>query len=142
MAEAKFGDTVKVHYTGRFDTGEVFDSSENHDPLTFTIGQGHVIPGFENAVVGMNTGETKTEKIPAEDAYGVYSNELVLTVNKSNFPKEISPEVGQQLEVKNPNGEAFPVVITEVHEETVTLDANHPLAGKDLIFEIELVDVQ
>jgi len=142
MAEAKLGDTVKVHYTGKFDNGEIFDSSENQDPLKFTIGQGHVIPGFENAVVGMNTGESKTEKIPAEDAYGAYSNELVLTVNKNNLPQEISPEIGQQLEVKNPSGDAFPVVITEITDETITLDANHPLAGRDLIFEIQLLEIE
>ncbi|GAM11682.1 FKBP-type peptidyl-prolyl cis-trans isomerase [Geobacter sp. OR-1] len=149
MQKAKQGDKVKVHYTGRLDDGEVFDSSECNDdacgcetgPLEFTIGEGNVIPGFEAAVIGMSLGESKEVKIPMNEAYGPYQEELVGVVERSRLPEGLVPEIGGQLEVTGQDGEAFPVLITEVSDTEVTLDANHPLAGRDLTFDIKLVEI-
>ncbi|ACR80431.1 MULTISPECIES: FKBP-type peptidyl-prolyl cis-trans isomerase [Kosmotoga] len=141
MPEAKKGDTVKVHYTGRFEDGEIFDSSTGKEPLEFTIGKGEVIPGFEEAIIGMNTGESKTVKIPPEKAYGPRYDELVLTVERSRFPDDMEPQLGQQLQLRQPDGRTFIVTITDINETAVTLDANHPLAGKDLVFEINLIEI-
>jgi peptidylprolyl isomerase len=141
MAQAQQGDKVKVHYTGKFDDGTVFDSSAGQQPLEFTIGEGQVIPGFENAVIGMNPGDKKSATIPAGDAYGEYMDEMVLTVERNQLPPELQPEVGQQLQIRNPDGQAIPVIITDVTDSTITLDANHPLAGQDLTFDIELVEI-
>ncbi len=140
MAGAKQGDTVKVHYTGRFTDGTVFDSSVDGSPLEFTIGAEHVIPGFEKAVVGMNPGDQKTEVISADDAYGQRDEELVQVVDRNEIPPDFEPEVGQQLQVQA-DEHVIPVVIIDVTDSTVTLDANHPLAGQDLVFEIELVAI-
>ncbi len=141
MAKAKEGDKVKVHYSGFLEDGTIFDSSLEREPLEFTIGQGMLIPGFENAVVGMDEGETKTVQISAEEAYGPRRDELVITINREQVPPDIDPVVGQELQVKTPNGMVADVVVTDVNEETITLDANHPLAGKDLIFEIKLLEI-
>lgn len=141
MTTAKKGDKVKVHYTGRLDDGTVFDSSANSDPLEFTIGSGAIIPGFEQAVIGMTQGESKTEKILTEDAYGPYMSEMVLTVDRQQIPADIEPEIGQQLQLQHPSGGIIPVVITEIAQETITLDANHPLAGENLTFDIQLVEI-
>jgi peptidylprolyl isomerase len=149
MQKAKQGDKVKVHYTGRLDDGEVFDSSECHDddcgcetgPLEFTIGEGNVIPGFEAAVVGMSLGESKEVKIPMDEAYGPYQDELVGVVERSRLPEGMVPEIGGQLEVTGQDGEVFPVLIKEVTDTDVTLDANHPLAGRDLTFDIKLIEI-
>lgn len=141
MPKAKKGDTVKVHYTGRFEDGEIFDSSTGKEPLEFTIGKGEVIPGFEEAIIGMNTGETKTVKIPPEKAYGPRYDELVLTVERSRFPDDVQPQIGQQLQLRQPDGRTFIVTISDINETAVTLDANHPLAGKDLVFEINLIEI-
>ncbi|MSM38912.1 MAG: peptidylprolyl isomerase [Geobacter sp.] len=149
MAQAKQGDTVRVHYTGMLDDGEVFDSSECTDdgcgcssgPLEFTIGEGQVIPGFEAAVVGMELGESKQVKIPVDDAYGPRMDEMVGVVERSRLPAGINPEVGGQLEVTREDGETFPVLITAVSDTEVTLDANHPLAGRDLTFDIKLIEI-
>ena len=141
MAQAKYGDTVKVHYTGKLDDGTVFDASVNGDPLQFTIGSGQIIPGFEQAVVGMNPGESKTVKIPAEDAYGQRREDLVLEVEKSQLPEGLKPEVGLQLQSRQPDGRIVVLTIADMTESHVTLDANHPLAGKDLTFEIQLVEI-
>jgi peptidylprolyl isomerase len=149
MAQAKEGDKVKVHYTGRLDDGEVFDSSECEDegcgcesgPLEFTIGEGNVIPGFEAAVIGMSIGESKEVKIPVDEAYGPHMEELVGVVELSRLPEGVVPEIGGQLEVTREDGESFPVLITSVTETEVTLDANHPLAGRDLTFEIRLLEI-
>jgi len=141
MAQAKQGDTVKVHYTGKLDDGTVFDSSADRDPLEFTIGEGGIIPGFENAVIGMNLGEAKTEVIPIEHAYGPYSEEMVVVVDRQQMPPDIMPEVGQQLQIQQPDGQILPVIITDVSMASVTLDANHPLAGETLTFDIELVEI-
>jgi peptidylprolyl isomerase len=141
MSIAETGNTVKVHYTGRLDDDTQFDSSAGRDPLEFTLGTGQVIPGFEEAVTGMDIGDTKTVTIPADQAYGPHQAELVLVVERSQVPTHINPEVGQQLEIHQQDGRAVPVVITEVTDENVSLDANHPLAGKDLIFDLELVEI-
>lgn len=141
MAQAKKGDTVKVHYTGSLEDGTVFDSSVNRDPLQFTLGEGQLVPGFEQAVEGMNSGESKTEKIPADKAYGPCMKELIMEVEKGQIPPDMKPEVGQQLQMRRDDGKVIPVTITEVSESKVTLDANHPLAGKDLVFKIELLEV-
>ncbi len=141
MAQAKQGDTVTVHYTGKLDDGTVFDSSVEREPLEFTLGEGLVIPGFENAVIGMNAGEKKTVDIASEEAYGPYRDELILSVNREQFPEDIQPEVGQSLQVQQPNGQPVVVTVAAVADEEVKLDANHPLAGKDLTFEIELMDI-
>jgi peptidylprolyl isomerase len=149
MAQAKEGDKVKVHYTGRLEGGEVFDSSEcaeqecgcDAGPLEFTIGEGEVIPGFEKAVVGMSEGEAKTFTIPVEDAYGMRNEEMVVEVERSHVPADMTPAVGMRLEVTQEDGQEFPVVITNVTDTHVTLDANHPLAGRDLTFEIKLVEI-
>jgi peptidylprolyl isomerase len=141
MAEAKTGDKVKVHYTGKLPDGTQFDSSADQDPLEFTLGAGEVIQGFEEAVVGMNPGDTKTATINADEAYGDYDEELVLEVERDQFPPEITPEVGQRLQLTQPDGEVFGAVVTGFDDEVVTLDANHPLAGQDLTFEIELVEI-
>jgi peptidylprolyl isomerase len=141
MAQAKQGDTVKVHYTGKLADGSVFDSSANRDPLEFTIGQGQVIPGFEQAVVGMKAGDAKTATIAPDDAYGPHRPNMVGAVDRSQLPQDINPQVGQQLQVRQQDGHSMVVKVTEVGKGKVTLDANHPLAGKDLTFDIQLVDI-
>ncbi len=141
MSEAKNGDNVQVHYTGKLDDGTVFDSSEGRDPLEFQLGSGSVIPGFEAAVVGMQEGETRSTHIPSEDAYGAHREELVLTVPRSEFPPDLNPEVGQQLQVRQQSGEPFVVTVVDVNDAEVKLDANHPLAGEALNFDIKLVKI-
>jgi peptidylprolyl isomerase len=140
MPQAQPGNTVRVHYTGRLDDDRVFDSSQGRDPLEFTVGQGRVIPGFEEAVVGMEVGEEKTVKIPADRAYGPHRDEMVAEVSRSQIPAEIDPEVGQQLRMSQ-QGQSFVVTVTDVNDSTVTIDGNHPLAGEDLTFELELVEI-
>lgn len=141
MVQAKPGDTVKVHYTGKLDDGTVFDSSAERDPLQFTIGEGMIIPGFEQAVLGMAPGQSKTETIPTDQAYGPHLDEMVVVVDRQQMPAEIEPEVGQQLQIQQSTGQVIPVVVTEISGSSVTLDANHPLAGETLIFDIELVEI-
>lgn len=138
---AKANDKVKVHYKGTLSNGEVFDSSEGKEPLEFTLGTGQVIPGFENAVLGMKVEESKTINIPAAEAYGEPREELIQQVPKAQLPPEIKPEVGMQLMSQTPDGQQIPLVVTEVTEETITVDANHPLAGKDLTFELTLQSI-
>jgi FKBP-type peptidyl-prolyl cis-trans isomerase 2 len=141
MAKAKEGDKVKIHYTGKFEDGQVFDSSVDREPLEFTLGQGQVIPGFEKGVVGMEEGEKKEITVAPEEGYGPRYDQNVIEVKKSVFPDDITPEVGRQLQVQAPDGNKMNVVITDVQDETVTLDANHPLAGKTLLFDVELVEI-
>jgi peptidylprolyl isomerase len=141
MAQAKTGDTVKVHYTGKLDDGTVFDSSADGEPLEFTLGSGSIIPGFERAVLGMNLGESKTEIIPTDDAYGPHLEEMVVVVDRQQMPVEIEPQIGQQLQLQQQDGQVLPVVITDVSDASVTLDANHPLAGEELTFDIQLVEI-
>lgn len=138
---AKLGDTVKVHYTGKLDDGTVFDSSVDRDPLEFTIGSGSIIPGFEQAVVGMAPGESKTEIIPTDQAYGPYVEEMVVVVDRRQMPGDLQPEVGQQLQIQQETGQVIPVVVTDISDGSITLDANHPLAGEELTFEIKLVAI-
>jgi peptidylprolyl isomerase len=141
LATIKEGDTVKVHYTGTIADGTVFDTSREREPLEFTLGEGKLIPGFEKAVVGMKVGDTSKVTIPSDEAYGEKREDMVIDVDKGQIPPDIKPEVGQQLQVQQKDGGAIPVVITEITDETVQLDANHPLAGQDLTFEIEVVEV-
>lgn len=141
MSAARSGDTVRVHYTGKLSDGTVFDSSAGRDPLEFVLGENHVIAGFDRAVTGMKTGEEVTVTIPVADAYGDRRDNLVIQVNKSQFPSEISPEIGMSLRMQQPDGSSVRVQITDLDEENVTLDANHPLAGEELTFEIELVEI-
>lgn len=141
MAEAKKGDTVHIHYTGKLEDGEVFDSSQGRDPLAFQIGAGQVIPGFEEAVRGMSPGDTKTARIEPENAYGPYREELTMSVSRSDLPPDLEPEVGQQLQMQTNQGQAFPVTVTETDAESISVDANHALAGKALTFDIELVKI-
>lgn len=141
MAQAKAGDKVKVHYTGKLDDGTVFDTSEDRPPLEFTIGEGQIISGFENAVIGMNIGDSKSTRLTPDDAYGEHRPELVADIKRESVPDTIKPEVGLQLEMTRPDGEIIPVTITAVSETAITIDANHPLAGKDLTFDIKLVEI-
>ncbi len=142
MAQAKKGDKVQVHYTGKLDDGTVFDSSQGRDPLEFQLGTGSVIPGFEEAVMGMQEGESKTAYIPADQAYGEYHDEMLLTVSRDQFPPDLEPQVGQELQLREQDGQTFVVQVKDVSDDEVTLDANHPLAGEDLTFDIQLVKVQ
>ena len=141
MARAKHGDTVKVHYQGTLEDGTVFDSSREREPLEFTLGGGNIIAGFEEVVTGMETGETRRERIPADKAYGSRRDDMVMEVDRQQVPNDIELELGQQLQVRQESGQAVPVTVTNLSDETVTLDANHPLAGKDLMFEIELLEI-
>jgi FKBP-type peptidyl-prolyl cis-trans isomerase 2 len=141
MTQAKTGDTVRIHYTGKLEDGTVFDSSQGREPLELTLGEGQVIPGFERAILGMNTGDSKNVHIAAEEAYGPHDDDMVLEVDRQDFPANLSPEIGQQLQLRQENGEAFLVMVTEISDTSVVLDANHPLAGKDLTFDIQLVAI-
>ncbi len=140
MTEAKQGDTVKVHYKGTLDDGTVFDSSYERDPLTFTLGDGQIIPGFESAVEGMQEGDAKEVTVASQDAYGDRNEENMIQVERSKLPDDVEPELGMMLQMKTQDDQVVYVTITDMDEETVTLDGNHPLAGKDLTFNIELVE--
>jgi peptidylprolyl isomerase/FKBP-type peptidyl-prolyl cis-trans isomerase SlpA len=142
VARAKEGDEVRVHYTGKLEDGTVFDTSQEGEPLSFTIGEDRVIPGFEEAVVGMEPGDSKTQTIEPENAYGEHREDMVMELDKGQIPDEVEPQVGQQLQLRLENGQTVPVLITALGEDTVTIDANHPLAGRTLTFEIELIDVE
>lgn len=141
MAEAKRGDTVRVHYKGTLDDGSVFDSSEGREPLEFTIGGGQVIAGFDQGVTGMSPGDERTINIPSSDAYGEVLAELLLRVPREQFPPDVTPEVGQQLQMSD-GQQQFIVTVRDVGDDAVVLDANHPLAGKALTFELTLVDIR
>ena len=141
MKVAQKGNTVKVHYTGRLNSGETFDSSEGGEPLEFTIGEQQVISGFEDAVVGMDAGQTKTITIPAAEAYGEKRSELVASVERTRFPEDVDLEVGQQFRVGQEDGDEMVVTVTELSDSHVTIDANHPLAGQELTFDITLAEI-
>ena len=141
MTQAKAGDTVRIHYTGTLDDGTQFDSSAGRDPLEFAVGSGQVIPGFDRAVEGMGVGENKTVKIAPEEGYGERHEQLVQDVPKSALPEDIDPQIGMRLQASGPDGRVMQLVVTEVAEESITVDGNHPLAGKTLNFEIELVEI-
>lgn len=142
MSECKLGDTVKIHYTGKDEAGKVFDSSREREPLSFTLGDPRLIAGFTTGVLGMTKGETKTVVIPMDQAYGPRREEMVMRVPRAQVPAEANPKVGDQVGMQGPNGQVMPVTVAEVTDEVVVLDANHPLAGKELTFELELVDVE
>jgi peptidylprolyl isomerase len=139
MQQAKRGDKVRVHYRGTLDDGSEFDSSAGGDPISFTLGAGEVIPGFENAIEGMSAGDRKTEHIPAENAYGTRREELMFKVDREQMPEGDDVEVGDMLRVGFPDGSSAAVQVAAMDGDSVTLDANHPLAGKNLTFELELV---
>ena len=141
MAQAKPGDTVKVHYTGRLDDDTIFDTSANREPLQFTIGEGQIIPDFEQAIIGMNPGDSKTIQIQSDNAYGPHREEMVMVVDRKEFPEGLEPKVDQRLQVRQSDGQEYAVTVTAVSESQVTLDGNHPLAGKDLTFDIQLAEI-
>lgn len=141
MATAKNGDTVHVHYTGRLEDGTVFDSSEGRKPLEFTLGEGQVIPGFEKAVVGLSEGETVETHVAPDDAFGHRSDELVVKLQRDTLPDGVAPELGQRFEMTTGDGYKIPVRVTETHADAIVVDANHPLAGRQLDFDLELVRI-
>ncbi|WP_143960550.1 FKBP-type peptidyl-prolyl cis-trans isomerase [Litoribacter populi] len=141
MSVATKGNTVKVHYTGKLQDGTVFDSSENREPLEFTLGDGNMIKGFDSAVHGMAVGEDKSVTIPSAEAYGEKRDEMMVDIPRTQVPADINPEIGMDLSIQNQNGQPMPVKVVHVDEEKITLDANHPLAGKDLVFDIKLVEI-
>lgn len=139
--QVKKGDTVRVHYTGRLTTGEQFDSSAGREPLEFEVGAGMMIKGFDDAVLGMAIGDKKTVTLQPADAYGERHEEMIIDFPRSNFPDDLQPEAGMQLMMNNGAGQQFPVTIVEIREEVVVLDGNHMLAGKELVFDIEMVEI-
>jgi peptidylprolyl isomerase len=139
--KAELGDKVKVHYVGKLSNGEVFDQTQQEEPIDFEIGKGQLIQGFEQAIIGMEAGETKTEQVPYDFAYGERRDDLVLQLEKDKIPEHLNPQVGDQLEIKQDEGNNIPVVVKEITEQAMTIDANHPLAGQDLTFELELVEI-
>ena len=141
MSKAEVNKKVKVHYKGTFTDGTVFDSSEGKQPLEFVLGSGQVIPGFDKGIEGMTVNETKTINIPSTDAYGEHRPELIQELPKKDIPADINYEAGMQLMSKTQNGQDIPITVAEVKDESIVIDANHPLAGKDLVFEVTLVDV-
>ncbi|MBW6510720.1 MAG: peptidylprolyl isomerase [Desulfuromonadaceae bacterium] len=141
MTYAKQGDSVKIHYQGTLSDGELFDSSRDRDPLEFRIGEQQVIPGFEKAVIGMSINGKKTVTIAAEDAYGPLMDQLIAQVDREQLPEDLTPELGMQLQMMQEAGEPLIVTVTEMDDKTITIDANHPLAGKDLTFDLELVAI-
>ena len=141
MTQVKNGDLVKVHYTGKLTSGEQFDSSAGREPLEFTVGAGQMIKGFDLALPGMAVGDKKTVTIVAADAYGEKSEEAIIEFPKENVPADMKLEPGMQLTLSNQHGQPFPVTVTEIREEVIILDANHFLAGKDLVFDIELMEI-
>ncbi len=140
--QAKKGNAVEVHYTGKLEDGNVFDSSVSRAPLGFTLGDGNMIKGFDNAVYGMGIGDKKTVKIPAAEAYGERRQDMMIEVPLEQVPADIKPELGMVLQLQGGNGQPMPVTVVDIEENKITLDANHELAGKDLIFEIELVAIK
>ncbi|MGN6166141.1 MAG: FKBP-type peptidyl-prolyl cis-trans isomerase [Flavisolibacter sp.] len=142
MQQVQNGDKIRVHYHGKLRNGETFDSSNGREPLEFTVGSGQVIKGFDEGVKGMTVGEKKTVEIPVGEAYGEKQQEMMIEFPKEQFPADMNPEVGMQLMMSNGSGQQFPVTVAEVKENSVVLDANHPLAGQDLIFDLELVSIE
>lgn len=141
MEQVKEGDVVKVHYTGKLTNGEQFDSSEGREPLEFTVGAGQMIKGFDNAMPGMSVGEKKTINISADDAYGQKDEQAIIKFPKENIPKDMKLEPGMQLQLRNEAGQPFPVTVTEIKDDVIVLDTNHMLAGKELVFDIELMEI-
>jgi FKBP-type peptidyl-prolyl cis-trans isomerase 2 len=142
MNQVKENNTVKVNYTGKLSNGQIFDSSEGKEPLEFTLGQGQLIPGFEKGLIDMKLKEKKTITIDKEQAYGKINNDLIQEVNKNELPEDMTPEVGMGLVSKSPDGQEMNIRVVEVKEESIVIDGNHPLAGKDLIFDLEVVAIK
>lgn len=141
MSEAKKGDTVKVHYTVKLANGMIIGSTTDYEPLQFTIGEGKILPGFEQAVIGMNPGESKTIDISASQAFGPHLDEMVVTIDRNRLPEDFEPKVGEQVQFRQMDGQIATVLVTDVSESSITIDANHPLAGKDLTFDIQFLEV-
>jgi FKBP-type peptidyl-prolyl cis-trans isomerase SlpA len=142
MSQVKENNTVKVNYTGKLSDGQVFDSSEGKEPMEFTLGQGQLIPGFEKGLIDMKLNEKKTITIAKEDAYGDINNDLIQEVEKTQLPQDMTPEVGMGLVSKSPDGQEMNLLVVEVREESIVIDGNHPLAGKELIFDLEVVAIK
>jgi len=142
MQQVKNGDKIKVHYHGKLTSGETFDKSEGRDPLAFEVGSGMVIKGFDDGVIGMAVGEKKTIQIPVDEAYGPKKPEMIVNMPKDRFPTDLQVEIGMPLLMSDQNGQQFQVVVSEILEDSITLDANHPLAGQELIFDLELVEIE
>ena len=142
MTQAKNGDEVTVHYSAKLEDGTEFDTTRDSDPLRFKIGSENVIPGFEESIIGMKIGDKKNVTIQPDNAYGQWRKELILNIQKSDFPENINPEVGKRLQIRQRDGQPINVVIADMKEDTVILDANHPLAGKALVFDIELIEIE
>ena len=141
MQQVKSGDKVKVHYHGKLTSGETFDSSAGHEPLEFEVGSGMVMKGFDDGVTGMKPGEKKTINIRAEEAYGQKNPDMLMNYPKDRFPADMQVEVGMPLVMSDPSGQQFQVKVSEIKDEVIVLDANHPLAGEELIFDLELVEI-
>ena len=141
MAGAKRGDTVRVHFTGRLEDGTVFDTSAERGPYEFTVGESRIVPGFTQAVIGMKPGESKTVEIPAKKAYGLHRKEMIAVIERSKLAAHLNPEIGQRLRIDQADGQEIPATVIKVSASSVTLDANHPLAGKNLTFDIELLEI-
>jgi FKBP-type peptidyl-prolyl cis-trans isomerase 2 len=142
MSQVKENNTVKVNYTGKLSDGQVFDSSEGKEPMEFTLGQGQLIPGFEKGLIDMKLNEKKTITIAKEEAYGDINNDLIQEVEKTQLPQDMTPEVGMGLVSKSPDGQEMNLLVVEVREESIVIDGNHPLAGKELIFDLEVVEIK
>ena len=141
MSKAKGGDKVKAHFTGKLESGEVFADSKGGEPFEFLLGEGNVIPGFENGILGMEVGERKTITIPPVEAYGQRSEELIANIKRADLPEDVSPVIGQKLKMQAPDGGNIDLVVAGMDEDSITLDANHPLAGNTLVFHVELVEI-
>lgn len=141
MTQVKTGDTVHIHYTGTLNDGTKFDSSEGREPLSFEVGSGQIIPGLDSAIPGMTVGDKKTVNVSCDEAYGQVNPEMTQAVPRADIPADIPLETGTRLQMQTQNGQVIPVTVTAVDDSTVTLDANHPLAGQDLTFDIELVKI-
>ena len=139
--QVKNGDTIQVHYKGTLSDGTLFDSSEGSEPLEFKVGEGRVIPGFEKGVIDMKVGDKKTINIPCLEAYGELNDEMKITLPRTEVPAEMKPEIGMEMHLTDENGQVIPVLVIDLTEDTITLDANHPLAGEDLTFELELMNI-
>ena len=142
MTQVKTGDTISIHYTGTLEGGETFDSSLGRDPLEFEVGSGQIIPGLDKAMPGMAVGDTKTVQIPCDEAYGPIDPNARQSIPRDQVPADIPTDPGTQLQMQAPNGQVVPVTVVEATETEITLDANHPLAGRDLTFEVELVEIK
>ena len=142
MTQAKSGDEVTVHYSAKLEDGTEFDTTRDSDPLKFKIGSENVIPGFEESIISMKIGDKKNVTIQPDNAYGQWRKELILNIQKSDFPENINPEVGKRLQIRQRDGQPINVVIADMKEDTVILDANHPLAGKTLVFDIVLIEIE